>query len=119
MDPEKNCIACLLYVPHKHFYNDLLASSRLQYLRSLQAAKGAKAYEKAEDPIYALENNLPIDFQHYLEHHISQPIMRIFEPMMNNPKDLLSGTIYTPQARLHVVLPSGMRSSNRGASILG
>ena len=57
----------------------------------MQATKGAKAYEKAEDPIYALENNLPIDFQHYLEHHISQPIMRIFEPMMNNPKDLLSG----------------------------
>ena len=57
----------------------------------VQAAKGAKAYEKAEDPIYALENNLPIDFQHYLEHHISQPILRIFEPMMSNPKDLLSG----------------------------
>lgn len=29
----------------------------------LQAAKGAKAYEKAEDPIYALRNNLPIDCQ--------------------------------------------------------
>lgn len=28
-----------------------------------QAAKGAKAYEKAEDPIYALRNNLPIDSQ--------------------------------------------------------
>lgn len=27
----------------------------------VKAAKGAKAYEKAEDPIYALENNLPID----------------------------------------------------------
>ena len=25
--------------------------------------QGAKAYEKAEDPIYALENNLPIDVQ--------------------------------------------------------
>lgn len=58
----------------------------------LQATKGARAYEKAEDPIYALENNLPIDFQHYLEHHISQPVLRIFEPMMSNPKDLLSGT---------------------------
>ena len=57
----------------------------------MQAAKGAKAYEKAEDPIYALDNNLPIDFQHYLEHHISQPILRIFQPMMNNPKELLSG----------------------------
>ena len=29
----------------------------------VQAAKGAKAYEKAEDPIYALRNNLPIDCQ--------------------------------------------------------
>lgn len=65
-----------------------------QIFNAIQAAKGAKAYEKAEDPIYALENNLPIDFQHYLEHHISQPIMRIFEPMMNNPKDLLSGATH-------------------------
>lgn len=77
----------------------------------MQAAKGAKAYEKAEDPIYALENNLPIDFQHYLEHHISQPIMRIFEPMMNNPKDLLSGaSSYWPAILLfegHSDLPAG------------
>ena len=57
----------------------------------IQAAKGAKAYEKAEDPIYALDHNLPIDFQHYLEHHISQPVLRIFEPMMNNAQELLSG----------------------------
>ena len=57
----------------------------------MQAAKGAKAYEKAEDPIYALDHNLPIDFQHYLEHHISQPVLRIFEPMMNNAQELLSG----------------------------
>ena len=37
---------------------------------SVQAAKGVKAYDKAEDPIYALEHNLPIDFQHYLDHHL-------------------------------------------------
>lgn len=60
-------------------------------LWAAQAAKGAKAYEKAEDPIYALEHNLPIDFQHYLEHHLSQPILRIFEPLMANPRSLLSG----------------------------
>ncbi|MEW5314891.1 MAG: hypothetical protein WDW38_006353 [Sanguina aurantia] len=57
----------------------------------VKAAKGAKAYEKAEDPIYALEHNLPIDCQHYLEHHLSQPLLRIFEPVMKNAKDLLSG----------------------------
>ena len=56
-----------------------------------QSVKGAKTWEKAEDPIFALENNLPIDFQHYLEHHLSLPLMRIFEPIMRNPKSLLSG----------------------------
>ena len=72
----------------------------------LQAAKGAKAFEKAEDPIFALENNLPIDFQHYLEHHISQPIMRIFEPMMNNPKDLLSGAAPASNPAYHALMAS-------------
>lgn len=57
----------------------------------VKAAKGAQAYEKAEDPIYALEHNLPIDVQHYLEHHLSQPLIRIFEPVMKNPKELLTG----------------------------
>ena len=59
---------------------------------ALQGPKGAKAFEKAEDPIYALEHNLPIDAQHYLDHHLEQPLMRIFEPIMRNPKDLLHGT---------------------------
>nr|BAE48221.1 DNA polymerase delta subunit [Chlorella sorokiniana] len=57
----------------------------------VKAAKGAKAYEKAEDPIYALRNNLPIDCQHYLEHHLEKPLMRLFEPIMKNPRDLLTG----------------------------
>ncbi|GAX78824.1 hypothetical protein CEUSTIGMA_g6261.t1 [Chlamydomonas eustigma] len=57
----------------------------------IKAAKGAKAWEKAEDPIYALDHNLPIDVQHYLEHHLSLPLMRLFEPVMKNPKELLSG----------------------------
>ncbi|KAK9824535.1 hypothetical protein WJX72_011160 [[Myrmecia] bisecta] len=68
----------------------------------IKAAKGAKAYEKAEDPIYALEHNLPIDCQHYLDHHLSQPLLRIFDPIMKNAKELLSGahtrsiTVSTP-----------------------
>ncbi|PRW18348.1 DNA polymerase delta catalytic subunit [Chlorella sorokiniana] len=70
----------------------------------VKAAKGAKAYEKAEDPIYALRNNLPIDCQHYLDHHLAQPLMRLFEPILKNPKELLTGahtrsiTVTTPSA---------------------
>ena len=33
----------------------------------IQAAKGSKGFEKSEDPLYALQNNLPIDYQHYID----------------------------------------------------
>ena len=33
----------------------------------IQAAKGSKGFEKSEDPLYALQNNLPIDYQYYLD----------------------------------------------------
>lgn len=66
----------------------------------IQKGKGAKGYEKAEDPIYVLDNNIPIDAQWYLEHQISQPLMRLFEPIMENPGSLLTGDhtrkIYKP-----------------------
>lgn len=59
----------------------------------IKAAKGAKAYEKSEDPIYVLENNIPIDPQYYLENQISKPILRIFEPILKNAsKELLHGS---------------------------
>ena len=32
--------------------------------------QGTAAYDKAEDPIYVLENNIPIDAEHYLEHQV-------------------------------------------------
>lgn len=56
-----------------------------------KGAKGAKAFEKAEDPIYVLENNIPIDTTYYLEQQLSLPLMRIFEPIMTNAQSLLSG----------------------------
>ena len=28
----------------------------------IKAAKGSKGYEKSEDPLYVLQNNLPIDY---------------------------------------------------------
>ncbi|PWA70694.1 DNA polymerase delta catalytic subunit [Artemisia annua] len=59
----------------------------------IKAAKGAKAYEKSEDPIYVLENNIPIDPQYYLENQISKPLLRIFEPILKNAsRELLHGS---------------------------
>eukprot|EP01018_Ginkgo_biloba_P018764 Gb_15180 [translate_table: standard] len=59
----------------------------------IKGAKGAKAYEKSEDPIYVLENNIPIDPQYYLENQLSKPLLRIFEPILKNAsKELLHGS---------------------------
>ncbi|XP_031548890.1 DNA polymerase delta catalytic subunit-like [Actinia tenebrosa] len=52
----------------------------------IAGSKGAKAYEKAEDPIYVLENNVPIDTQYYLENQLSKPLLRIFEPILGEAK---------------------------------
>lgn len=48
----------------------------------IKGIKGAAAYEKSEDPIYVLENNIPIDTKYYLENQLSNPLMRIFEPVL-------------------------------------
>lgn len=61
---------------------------------------GARAYEKAEDPLYVLENNLPVDTRHYLENQLSKPLMRIFEPILgekaNSLRKLLVCCSYLP-----------------------
>ena len=72
----------------------------------ITGAKGAQTYEKAEDPIYVLEQNLPIDCKWYLTNQLSKPLIRIFEPIIDNvEKNLLNGDhtrkifIPTPTAR--------------------
>lgn len=72
----------------------------------ITGAKGAATYEKGEDPIYVLENNIAIDSKWYLTNQLSKPLQRIFEPIIENvQKTLLEGEhtrkifIPTPSAR--------------------
>lgn len=50
---------------------------------------GAAAYEKSEDPIYVLENNIPIDTKYYLDNQLTNPLMRIFEPILGEKANSL------------------------------
>lgn len=56
-------------------------------------ANTLKNYEKSEDPLYVLENSLPIDVNYYLDNQLSNPLMRIFIPILGEKKakELLSG----------------------------
>ncbi|KAK9470006.1 DNA polymerase family B-domain-containing protein [Dipodascopsis tothii] len=51
-----------------------------------KGAKNDKNYEKSEDPIYVLENNIPIDTKYYLENQLANPLQRIFEPILGERK---------------------------------
>nr|XP_057920703.1 uncharacterized protein LOC131119374 [Doryrhamphus excisus] len=55
--------------------------------------KGPKvnAYEKSEDPSYALQHNLALDIKYYIEQQISNPVQRLFEPLMDNVNELFQG----------------------------
>ena len=70
----------------------------------IKGTVGAKAYEKAEDPIYVLDNNVPIDTNWYLEHQLSEPIKRLFEPILpDNTNSLLEGD---HTRRIHKATPA-------------
>ncbi|KAH7152374.1 DNA polymerase family B-domain-containing protein [Dactylonectria estremocensis] len=59
----------------------------------IRGAAGAKNFEKSEDPIYVLENNVPIDTRYYLDNQLAKPLGRIFEPILGETKakSLLTG----------------------------
>lgn len=69
----------------------------------VKGSKGAAAYEKSEDPIYVLEHNIPIDTKYYLENQLSKPLMRIFEPIVKSPEELLAGE---HTRTVHVAVPT-------------
>uniref|UniRef100_A0A914HJ83 DNA polymerase n=1 Tax=Globodera rostochiensis TaxID=31243 RepID=A0A914HJ83_GLORO len=68
----------------------------------------APAYEKAEDPTFVLQNNIPIDFDYYLEHQLVKPLARILDPVMGDQAEklLISGEHTKKKARTK--LKSGM-----------
>lgn len=55
----------------------------------VKGEKNAKMFSKAEDPLYVLEHDLPIDSAYYIEQLIS-PLERIFGPIVESPRTLFT-----------------------------
>ena len=53
---------------------------RVSYVM-IKGAKDQKTWEKAEDPIYVLNNDIALDYNYYIEHQLKNPVTRIFEPI--------------------------------------
>ena len=58
----------------------------------LRGHKTSKTYELAEDPVRVVERGLPIDYRHYLEHHLKLPLTRIYAAILPDvERTLFSG----------------------------
>ncbi|KAI1174018.1 DNA polymerase delta catalytic subunit [Nemania sp. FL0916] len=59
----------------------------------IKGTSGSRNFENSEDPIYVLENNVPIDTRYYLDNQLAKPLGRIFEPILGETKakSLLTG----------------------------
>ena len=80
---RRMCDAALLRMRKRDAGSAPNLGDRVPYV-IIASAKGTPAYKKAEDPIYVLENNVPIDTEYYLENQLSKPLMRIFEPILGD-----------------------------------
>lgn len=62
-----------------------VVGDRVSYLVLAGAAK-SKVFERVEDPLYALEHELPVDAEYYLESQLKQPLIRVFEHVYGDPQ---------------------------------
>lgn len=50
----------------------------------IKVVKNVKVYEKLEDLIFVLDNNLFIDMKYYLDYYLIKFLLRIFEFILYN-----------------------------------
>ncbi|KAF8421003.1 DNA polymerase family B-domain-containing protein [Tirmania nivea] len=87
----------------------------------VKGAGGAKNYEKSEDPIFVLENSVPIDTKYYLDNQLAKPLGRIFEPILGEHKAqlLLTGD-HTRTISVSAPVVGGlMKFATRTATCMG
>tara|TARA_B100000427_G_scaffold321438_1_gene322022 strand:- start:4605 stop:7277 length:2673 start_codon:yes stop_codon:yes gene_type:complete len=82
------------------------SGDRVPYILLKTHDPRAKAYEKAEDPKYAEENNLPVDYPYYFLNKFLNPVCDLIEPLFDDPKEEIFGELITrakPNRRKKIV----------------
>ena len=71
------------------------SGDRVPYILLDTGDPKAKAYEKAEDPKYAKEHNLKVDYNYYFINKFLNPVCDLIEPLFDNPKEEIFGELLT------------------------
>jgi DNA polymerase delta subunit 1 len=95
--------------------------SRVSYvvLETGSAGKKSDLSDKVEDPLFALENDLPIDMQWYIEHQMKKPLTALFSLVLPNPNTLFStinsgvDIVRKPAAMVHSMMRGFVQAQPR------
>lgn len=69
------------------------SGDRVPYLLTKTKDSKAKAYEKAEDPKYVEEHNIPVDYHYYFLNKFLNPVCDLLDPLYENVKEEIFGEI--------------------------
>ena len=71
------------------------SGDRVPYILIDTGDPKAKAFEKSEDPKYAKDNNLKIDYNYYFINKFLNPVCDLIEPLFEDPKEEIFGELIT------------------------
>lgn len=69
------------------------SGDRIPYILLNTGDHNAKAYEKSENPEYAIEHGLKVDYIYYFKNKFLNPICDLLEPLFTNPKEEIFGEL--------------------------
>ena len=71
------------------------SGDRVHYILIDTGDPKAKAFEKSEDPKYAKDNNLKVDYNYYFINKFLNPVCDLIEPLFEDPKEDIFGELLT------------------------
>jgi DNA polymerase delta subunit 1 len=69
------------------------SGDRVPFLLTKTGDPKAKGFEKAEDPKYVEENDIPVDYHYYFMNKFLNPVCDLLEPLFDDPKQDIFGEI--------------------------
>jgi hypothetical protein len=69
------------------------SGDRVPYILTKTEDHRARAFEKAEDPVYVEEHDIPVDYHYYFLNKFLNPVCDLLEPLVPGAKQIIFGEI--------------------------
>lgn len=89
------------------------SGDRVPYILTRTEDPKAKAFEKAEDPKYVEEHNIPVDYHYYFLNKFLNPVCDLLDPLYENVKNDIFGEIIEAHKPIKPKKPQGLSSMKK------